>query len=348
MKICHINLAREYRGGERQTELLVCNLAKRGMSQRVIARKGSRLADRLCCVAGVELRDVRYPVLGHFDMTRGVDLMHVHEGKSQQTALLHHWLRKIPYIVTRRIPNPPGKHLGTRTGYRHASCVVALSKAIEKTLRDYDETIQVRTIPSMLSELSVDKENLKGLRQKYRGKFVVGHVGALQMRNKGQQYLVEAARLLSKRSSSLHFVLVGEGEDRGALEDLAKDLPNVTFVGFSDSVGDYLSLFDIFVFPSVKEGLGSILLDVMQFRKPIIASATGGIPELIVDGENGLLVSPQNAVELAEAIEKLYDDGTLRETFVKNGVNRIADYSADKITDAYLKLYREILGYGRN
>ncbi len=347
MKICHINLARAYRGGERQTELLVSSLAKRGIEQRVIVRKGSRLAQHLKGISAVEVREVGYPVFGHFYITRGVDLMHVHEGKSQQTALLQHWLHHIPYVVTRRIPNPPGRHLGTRSGYRHASCVVALSQAIESSLRSYDGAITVRTIPSMVSELEVDSEKVAQLRRQFDNKFIVGHVGALQIRNKGQQYLIEAARILKDKCKNLHFVLVGEGEDREMLQRLAADVSNVTFVGFKDNVGDYLSLFDLFVFPSVKEGLGSILLDVMQFRKPIVAANVGGIPELVSDGVNGLLVPPFNPEALAVAIERLSNDSALCASFAANGAKRVEHYSVDLVTDAYLKLYGEVLDTSR-
>ena len=86
------------------------------------------------------------------------------------------------------------------------------------------------------------------------------------------------------------------------LKAAAAGLSNLTFTGFVDNVGDYLAAFDIFILPSNREGIGSILLDAMEQGLPVVASRVGGVPDIVHDGENGLLIDPANPAQLRDAI----------------------------------------------
>jgi glycosyltransferase involved in cell wall biosynthesis len=139
---------------------------------------------------------------------------------------------------------------------------------------------------------------------------VVGTVAHLSP-EKGLYYLVEAAALIPDVHSRMRFVLVGDGECREALESQVRDRgldACFQFAGFQNRPASYLSTFDIFVLPSLSEGLSSAILTAMAASLPVIATNVGGIPELICDGENGLLVPPGDPISLAEAIQTLADD----------------------------------------
>ena len=140
---------------------------------------------------------------------------------------------------------------------------------------------------------------------------------------KGHRYLVEACEILRGRGISLHCTIVGGGPEKKALQSqvsLAQLKDVVTLVGpqTSERVQQYLAAADLFVLPSVvtrsgnAEGIPVALMEAMAAGVPVISTTTTGIPELVVDGETGLLAPPRDAVALADAIERLMSDDALR------------------------------------
>ena len=122
---------------------------------------------------------------------------------------------------------------------------------------------------------------------------LVGNVAAL-VPHKGQRHLVEAAALVVRKVPDARFVIAGEGELRPALERQIKEHrleKHVLLAGFRPDVLSLHKAFDIFVMSSITEGLGTSLLDAMAAARPIVATATGGIPEVVVDGVTGILVA---------------------------------------------------------
>lgn len=345
MKVMHVNFARGFRGGERQTLLLIEALAEYGVPQVLVARHDSPLHGKVREIPRVDSAGLRKPYAAGLPRAarQRPDLVHAHDAHSAQWALLNHWWRKTPYVITRRVPNLLSNVAYTRAVYRNAASVIALSGAIRASVRRLLPEREVHIIPSMYASLPVDDAMLGELRRRYRGRFVIGHIGALVNRNKGQAVLIEAAKKLESSYPDLQFVLLGEGDDEDYLKGLAQGRSNVDFVGFSPDVGTWISLFDVFAFPSYAEGLGSTLLDVMQHGRPIVATAVGGIPDVIEHERNGLLVAPGRPDELAGAIERLYLDGQLRERLVQAGREDIERYSPARIGRCYYKIYRSLL-----
>jgi glycosyltransferase involved in cell wall biosynthesis len=140
------------------------------------------------------------------------------------------------------------------------------------------------------------------------------------------------------------FLLVGGGDDEAMLRDLAGDLPNISFEGWSDKVGNYLAAFDLFILPSNKEGIGGILLDAMDRALPLIASRVGGLPEIVRDGDNGLLIDPRSPDQLEQAILRLYQNPDLRRSMGARGREFSRDFTADAMAARYLELYRQAVG----
>ncbi len=141
------------------------------------------------------------------------------------------------------------------------------------------------------------------------GSFVVGSVGWLTP-VKGHRFLIEAAARLKPFFPNLHVVLVGNGELQTELSALADRLglkDSVHFLGERDDVEVCLSAMDLFVLPSLNEGMGRALVEAMAAGLPVIASRTGGVPALIEHGRTGLLVPAGDADALAEAIRQALD-----------------------------------------
>lgn len=339
--ICHINLAKDFRGGERQTELLIRALASFGIQQRLVIREGNTLGHRLQDVPALETRAVASnPVSAAFAI-RGATLAHAHDGRSVYSALLANEMFGIPYVLTRRVVNQKSRGYIRNRAYGHAARVFAVSQATAVAMLRFGQ--QAEVIMDAYAELPVDEAAVADIRARFPGKTLIGHVGALEL-PKGQQTIFTLAREALIEHPDWQFVFLGEGPDREVFEAQVRDLPNVTLVGFVENVGDYLRAFDLFVFPSRLEALGSTLLDAMHAGLAIVATRAGGIPEIIVEGRNGILLDADDAVGFYAAIEVLLDDAAERARLESNNRKDVQQYSADEMASAYLRAYQEIMG----
>jgi glycosyltransferase involved in cell wall biosynthesis len=339
--VAHVNVARGYRGGERQTELLIRELARAGLRQALVARRGGALARRVADI-GVEIRAVSGTLWSVTAATRNAQLVHVHEGRSVYAAYLRSLLSGTPYIVTRRVNNPIGNHRFAHHAYRRAAYVAAVAPQVADVVRAWDPQVRVTVVHSGSSGFVVDAAAAAAIRAGFAGKFVVGHVGALDNAQKGQEHIITAARALEPSHPDVQFVLVGGGKDEAMLRESARGLRNVTFVGFVDNVADYLAAFDVFVLPSNREGIGSILFDAMDRSLPIVASRVGGVPDIVHDGVNGILIDPARPDQLRAAVLRLRADADLRRRLGANGYEQAKGFTAAAMAEKYLAFYRAV------
>jgi len=340
-QIAHINLAGGYRGGERQAELLIRGLARTDSKQMLVARRNSPLVQRLADV-DVDIREVD-GLLSAVRATRGADLVHSHEGRGVYAAWMRSVLSGTPYVITRRVNNPLGTGFLTHTVYRRATFVASVAKDISDIVQQYDNRIHACVVHSSTSGLTVDRETSKSIQDGFPGKWLVGNVAALDNQQKGQEYTIDVARQLRQSHPEIQFLLVGGGDDEAMLRELATDLPNLVFTGFVENVGDYLAAFDLFILPSNKEGIGAILLDAMEQGLPVIASRVGGLPEIVRDGDNGLLIDAASTDQLQEAILRLHGDADLCRTMGDRGRQFARGFTAEVMCGKYLALYTEAL-----
>jgi glycosyltransferase involved in cell wall biosynthesis len=128
------------------------------------------------------------------------------------------------------------------------------------------------------------------------------------------------------------------------LKSLAGGARNVVFTGFVQNVGDYLAAFDMFVLPSNREGIGSILLDAMERGLPVIASSVGGVPDIIHHEKNGLLIERGNVAQLRDAVVRLAADAAGRRAMGERGREFAKSFTAEHMWRKYLELYESLLG----
>ncbi len=166
------------------------------------------------------------------------------------------------------------------------------------------------------------------------------------MPHKGQRHLIEAAALVVRKVPDARFVIAGEGELRPALERQIKEHhleKHVLLAGFRPDVLSLHQAFDIFVMSSITEGLGTSLLDAMAAARPIVATTTGGIPEVVVDGVTGFLVPPRDDAAMAAAIVKLLKDPDLRQRMGQAGLARARErFSAERMLKETLLVYQRV------
>ncbi len=165
---------------------------------------------------------------------------------------------------------------------------------------------------------------------------------------KGYRHLVDGAALLARTKPGVHWILVGDGELRGELEAQARRLglaPHVRFAGWRDDVAEVLALADVFVLPSESEGFGRVLVEAMAMGRPVVATNVGGIPDIVLDGETGLLVEPADPAALASAVGALLDEPARAARLGAAGRARAeSTFSLGAHVDAVERVYDEIIG----
>ena len=170
---------------------------------------------------------------------------------------------------------------------------------------------------------------------------VIGTVGRLTP-IKGHRFLIDAARGVLAEHPDTVFILIGDGESAEALRSLATRLGvsgNIRFLGWRPDVAEIISVVDIFVFPSLNEGMGRAVVEAMALGKPVVASRVGGIIDIVRDGENGLLVPPADSDELAAAIKSLLSDPAERERLGLEGKRQALLYDAERMVQRIEVLY---------
>jgi glycosyltransferase involved in cell wall biosynthesis len=175
---------------------------------------------------------------------------------------------------------------------------------------------------------------------------VIGLVGRLDHWGKGHKELFEAMATLKERHG-LHALIVGGGRKIDEVRQVAASLGLagvVTFLGPRRDVPDLLNAMDIFVLPSYSEGVSLALLEAMAAGKPVIATAVGGLPEVVTEGDNGLLIPPRDAEALAGALARLLTDPALAQRLGANARARVREnFSLDRLGREINEIYGELV-----
>lgn len=177
---------------------------------------------------------------------------------------------------------------------------------------------------------------------------IVAYTGRLRQ-VKNLLPLLEGIAQLSTGFPDLHLVLAGDGPERPMLQRRTQELNLTNWITFAGDVRDvrpYLHAADLFVLPSLKEGLSNSMLEAMACGLPVVATAVGGAPDLIQSGENGLLLSPMPSPdEIAEALRPLLADAAWRRAMGQRARQTIVEQCAFEVVgERILALYRELTG----
>ena len=178
---------------------------------------------------------------------------------------------------------------------------------------------------------------------------VIGTVANLFER-KGYEVMIEALPTIVKTSPAVHYLIVGSGDAayEARLKAMAEALrleSRVHFAGFQQSVYPCLAAMDLYVHPALMEGFGIAVLEAMAMRKPVVATTTGGLPEIVQEGETGMLVPPGDSKALAKAVSSLLQDSARCRQFGEAGRARVAaHFTVDAMMDGLVSGYESLLG----
>jgi glycosyltransferase involved in cell wall biosynthesis len=166
--------------------------------------------------------------------------------------------------------------------------------------------------------------------------FYVCFAGSL-VKRKGVEYLIDAVKR-SKRDN-MRLLISGDGEMRQKVEHAAAADKRLIYLGYRSNAVEYIKASDLLVLPSIYEGMPNVILEAMAVGTPVLATNVYGIPELIEDKVNGLLVSPGNAGEIAKGINTMIDDPPLAKRFAEISCQKVSHFDVLRMTREYEQLY---------
>lgn len=175
---------------------------------------------------------------------------------------------------------------------------------------------------------------------------IVGTASALEP-GKGVLYFLMAAELILSGGHDVEFVIAGAGADEDVLRRAAQNLDIANRVTFATHVYNYTQIidtFDVFVLPSLEQGLGTIMLEAMALAKPVVATRVGGVVDFVVDGEHAMLVDKENHVVLADKIETLLDFPEKARRLATNGQELVRrQFTTERMSADTAALYRKLI-----
>ncbi len=313
IRVLHIDDKKGWAGGQSQLFLLYTR-QKQGsdITPFLAVRKDTPLYGRLKDSDGIFTFNLNnefdpFAVYGLYSIIKKTnpDILQCHTPHSMYPAYLAAKMsRKKPkIIVVRRVDNP------IRSIYKYnitADCIVAVSENVAKMMaKSGYKKENIRIIRDavdkgyILREAQLQSEYFE-IHRKNDNTINIGSLSSL-IRHKGIDILIKAFSRLVKEEKETQLIIAGEGDQHGMLLQMAKDLniaEYVKFIGFTDKPYGFLSFLDMIIFPSRTEGLCSTILDSHVLKKNIIASDSGGIPEIIRHEENGILFNSGDADDL--------------------------------------------------
>jgi glycosyltransferase involved in cell wall biosynthesis len=357
MRILHIDTERGWRGGERQALWLAVELAQRGHASIIAARPDEPLVRRateagidvLPCTPTFEADPLAVVQLRRVLRRNDIDLVHAHTAHALTLGALATLGTRIPLVAARRVDFPLRRNVGTRWKYGRAAAIVAVSRAVARVVTaggidaarvviipdgtDVHRTIGTASAATLLS-LGIEP-----------GRPLAVQVAQL-VSHKDPLNFVRAIADARERVPELQAVLVGDGPLRSEVESAVTSLGldhSLRVAGYRMDADALLAAADVAVLSSREEGMGSVLLDALLLGKPIAATTAGGIPEVVIDGVNGLLAPVGDSHALGANIARLVSDRTLALQFGAAAREHVREFSVERMTERTLEVYQRVI-----
>lgn len=264
-------------------------------------------------------------------------------------------LAKSPYVISWDVVTQQFKkrhEVGFRIAKRYIDLVVTVSDAINRKVSS-DRGVPQNKVRTIRYGVDLSKfQNNSGINKAKRKELgfcdediLLGTVARLSMQ-KGHKYLIEAAPQIIKQFPNVKFVFIGDGPLRKDIENQISSLGLDSYfylMGFRNDVQEILGIFDVFILPSLWEGLPNVVLEAMASSRPVIATAVDGTPEAVIDNENGYLVPSKDPIALQNAIIRLISNKNQLIAFGQNSRRRVEEYfSLEKQVSCFEDLYDEV------
>jgi glycosyltransferase involved in cell wall biosynthesis len=358
----HIDTARTWRGGQSQVRYTVLGLRAIGHRTALVADPQGELFRRMS--EGLDL--VPLATRGEIDLAAAwrlsrvlkqfrPEILHAHDPGAvamAATALSIASPRpRPPLVASRRIEFPIARNSFSTWKYSQVDCFLAISRAVrDRLIADRIPAAKVAIVHEGVDVeriVSLPHGNLHAALFLPTHAPIVATIGAL-VAQKDHHTLIEAAAIVVKQVSDVRFVILGEGDLRPNLEKQIRHLHlerHVFLAGFRADVLELLKDIDVFALSSTHEGMCTSLLDAMAAEKAAVATAVGGVPEVVDDLQTGFLVPPRDPEALASRLVQLLRDADLRSRMGRAGLERARRlFTVDRMVEETAAAYGRLLG----
>lgn len=357
----HVSTAASWRGGEQQVAYLVRALGELGTEQVVFCVRNAPLALH-CFANGIKTIEFKKTgslnlkaanMLATFCSTHSHTIVHCHDSHAHTLAFLAAWFfqNHSPIIVHRRVDFPVSRNVFSRMKYNHSRIkkLICVSDAIRQmlvpALKSPEKAVVIHSGIDTGRFRNVERRNnLKkefGFSDKH---ILIGNIAALAP-HKDYNTFLRTAEILARNNSGYRFVIVGEGSERKNIENEinSRNLTDkVVLAGFRKNIPELIKELDVLLLTSKTEGLGTSILDAFAGGLPVVATRTGGIPEIVEHMVNGLLAEVGNAQELADMTTLVINDRLLRESIIKKAAAIALGFDYRITASKTLELYQQI------
>lgn len=371
MKVLHVVTGIRRGGAENHLFQLASLQVAHGLDVSIICLKNDRYWQSQLEVLGVKVEFLRISSYGNlmdiFKLRRYIltvkpDILHAHLTPAElyvRLALLGFDSRKFPLIISKhndsKFYNGPGQSLLGAWVASRAQRIIAISSAVKfnNCVRNLNyNSNHVSLIPYGIDQRpyeEVDTLAVKSLRTSWLADdetYIVGVVARL-IPQKSLHILLEGFKLyMTKAKRQAKLVIVGSGPLEETLRNKAIELgiqKQVVWAGFREDIPLVMNAFDVFALTSHYEGLGLVLLEAMAASKPIVASRVSAIPEVVEDGETGILFSPGNSQQLADTLVKL-ENNEHRIRYGSAGKQRLkSNFTLEHMLRETINIYHDVL-----
>lgn len=363
MKVLHLVSEKTWRGGEQQVAYLIEELEKHSVESHVICRKGSSF-EKYCQQHGLPHLALSFSKVFPFPTASGimqyankhqVDIIHMHTSHAHTVGVLAHLAgAKARLILSRRVEFAIGQNLFSRFKYNYQGIerILCVSEKVRTLMADSIKDASKCTVVydgiSLERFKQYDKTNSNFLKRSFSidpQYKLIGTVAAID-NDKDYYTFLDAAKIIKEAHVKAKFIIVGTGPLKNEIEQYAAAIglsQDVVFTGFINNVNEVLPEFDLFLFTSLKEGLGSTILDAFACRVPVISTNVGGIPEMILHGESGFLVPIKQPELIAKYALELLQKPELISKFTQNAAQKVLQFTKEKTAERTLAVYKEVL-----
>jgi glycosyltransferase involved in cell wall biosynthesis len=360
-RILQISSMKNWRGGEQQVAYLIMELRTLGKEVYMVVSKGSKL-EQFCIDNNFQYSRFRFGngfnlfaawKLKAIIARHQIDLVHMHCSPSHTLAIVSNLLgNKAKMVLSRRVDFPIKNNPLSIKKYNFGQIenILCVSNKINSIVSPVIKNqTKIKTVYSGidLNKFSTTKGQI--LRKQYgidKENILIGNIASIANHKDYFTFIDTAEMLLKGGLKSKFFIIGDDGGEEQQIRTYVKEkhLENdIIFTGFRTDINKILPELDIFLFTSKEEGLGTSVLDAMASGVPVVATRAGGIPEMVTNGQNGLLCGIQSPEELANAIIRVVQNDELRESIVRNGKTTAQKFSKEKTAAETMACYMDIL-----
>ncbi len=358
--VIHVSSMQTWRGGEQQVANLVLGQIKRGLLVYMFVKKGSSLMS-FCIANEIPFSVIKFNngfnIYSAFKIKKlskrlQAKVVHMHCSPSHTLSIFSKLLgNPAKLVLSRRVIFPVRSNILSykKFNYSGISKIICVSESTKKVMAQTVEAVEKLDI--IYDGIDIDK-----FKQVYaphlkrelgiEGKKVIGNISAV-VAEKDYFTFVDTAEIVLSKIPDVHFLIIGSGAEYEPIKkyiSIKKLGANITMLGFRKDVSELLSILDVFLMTSTMEGLGSTILDAFASKVPVVATNVGGIPEIVINENTGLLSNSKDVESLSNNVIRLLSDKLLSDKIAQNAYQLVkSKFSTNTMVKLTNEVYESIL-----